>query len=134
MRAWEGGIVELGKPGRTPLPWTRLDVGSPVVLSSNKPGRETPHQGVVCERSEQAICIARERLPEDLAVIDEACQSTEPGCWIPLLRCDRVVLAGVAAHRGQPGRRHRVQQRRHRPGNRYQSCQGRTLQRLAQAA
>ncbi|MHB8900043.1 MAG: IGHMBP2 family helicase [Thermoguttaceae bacterium] len=29
-----------------------------------------------------------------LAVIDEACQSTEPGCWIPLLRCDRVVLAG----------------------------------------
>ncbi len=30
----------------------------------------------------------------DLAVIDEACQSTEPGCWIPMLRCDRLVLAG----------------------------------------
>jgi DNA polymerase III delta prime subunit len=30
----------------------------------------------------------------DLGVIDEACQSVEPGCWIPLLRCDRVVLAG----------------------------------------
>jgi len=30
----------------------------------------------------------------DLAVIDEACQSTEPGCWIPILRADRVVLAG----------------------------------------
>jgi ATP-dependent RNA/DNA helicase IGHMBP2 len=30
----------------------------------------------------------------DLAVIDEAGQSTEPGCWIPLLRCRRVVLAG----------------------------------------
>jgi len=30
----------------------------------------------------------------DLAVIDEACQSIEPGCWIPLARCDRVVLAG----------------------------------------
>jgi predicted DNA helicase len=30
----------------------------------------------------------------DLAVIDEACQSTEPGCWIPILRSDRVVLAG----------------------------------------
>jgi superfamily I DNA and/or RNA helicase len=30
----------------------------------------------------------------DLAVIDEACQSTEPGCWIPLLRARRVVLAG----------------------------------------
>jgi superfamily I DNA and/or RNA helicase len=30
----------------------------------------------------------------DLAVIDEASQSTEPGSWIPLLRCDRVVMAG----------------------------------------
>ncbi len=30
----------------------------------------------------------------DIAVIDEACQAVEPSCWIPLLRCDRVVLAG----------------------------------------
>lgn len=30
----------------------------------------------------------------NLAVIDEACQSTEPACWIPLLRSERVVLAG----------------------------------------
>ncbi len=30
----------------------------------------------------------------DLAVIDEAGQSTEPGCWVPLLRSRRVVLAG----------------------------------------
>jgi superfamily I DNA and/or RNA helicase len=30
----------------------------------------------------------------DLAVIDEAAQSTEPGCWIPLARCQRLVLAG----------------------------------------
>lgn len=30
----------------------------------------------------------------DLVVIDEAAQSTEPGCWIPLLRADRIVLAG----------------------------------------
>lgn len=30
----------------------------------------------------------------DLAVIDEACQSTEPGCWVPLLRADRLILAG----------------------------------------
>ena len=30
----------------------------------------------------------------DLTVIDEACQSTEPGCWVPLLRSDKVVLAG----------------------------------------
>jgi ATP-dependent RNA/DNA helicase IGHMBP2 len=30
----------------------------------------------------------------DLAVIDEAGQATEPICWIPLLRSDRLVLAG----------------------------------------
>jgi predicted DNA helicase len=30
----------------------------------------------------------------DLLVIDEASQSTEPGCWIPLARCNAVVLAG----------------------------------------
>lgn len=30
----------------------------------------------------------------DLVVIDEACQTTEPGCWVPLLRCQKVVLAG----------------------------------------
>ncbi len=30
----------------------------------------------------------------DLAVVDEACQTTEPGCWIPVSRCRRVVLAG----------------------------------------
>jgi len=30
----------------------------------------------------------------DLAVIDEACQSTEPACWIPLQRCGRLILAG----------------------------------------
>lgn len=29
-----------------------------------------------------------------LLVIDEACQSSEPGCWVPLVRADRVVLAG----------------------------------------
>lgn len=30
----------------------------------------------------------------DLAVIDEACQSTEPACWIPLIRSRRLILAG----------------------------------------
>lgn len=30
----------------------------------------------------------------DLAVVDEACQSTEPGTWVPLLRSGRLVLAG----------------------------------------
>lgn len=30
----------------------------------------------------------------DLLVIDEACQSVEPGCWVPLKYAHRVVLAG----------------------------------------
>jgi DNA polymerase III delta prime subunit len=30
----------------------------------------------------------------DLAVLDEACQSTEPASWVPLLRAGRVVFAG----------------------------------------
>jgi superfamily I DNA and/or RNA helicase len=30
----------------------------------------------------------------DLAIIDEAAQSAEPGCWIPIARSNRVVLAG----------------------------------------
>lgn len=30
----------------------------------------------------------------DLAVIDEACQSTEPGCWPVVLRAEKLVLAG----------------------------------------
>jgi hypothetical protein len=30
----------------------------------------------------------------DLLVIDEACQTTEPGCWVPLGRAGKVVLAG----------------------------------------
>jgi len=30
----------------------------------------------------------------DLAVVDEAGQATEPACWLPLVRADRVILAG----------------------------------------
>lgn len=30
----------------------------------------------------------------DLLVVDEACQSVEPGCWVPLKLADRIVLAG----------------------------------------
>ena len=30
----------------------------------------------------------------DLVVIDEACQSPEPACWIPIVRAKRLILAG----------------------------------------
>lgn len=32
--------------------------------------------------------------PFDVLVIDEACQSVEPGCWVPMKYADRIVLAG----------------------------------------
>ena len=30
----------------------------------------------------------------ETAVVDEACQTPEPGCWVPLMRSDRLILAG----------------------------------------
>jgi ATP-dependent RNA/DNA helicase IGHMBP2 len=30
----------------------------------------------------------------DWVVVDEACQATEPACWIPLIRAERILLAG----------------------------------------
>jgi ATP-dependent RNA/DNA helicase IGHMBP2 len=30
----------------------------------------------------------------DVLVIDEACQSVEPGCWVPMKKADRIILAG----------------------------------------
>jgi superfamily I DNA and/or RNA helicase len=32
--------------------------------------------------------------PFDVVVIDEACQCTEPACWLPILRAETLVLAG----------------------------------------
>ena len=60
-------LVQLAKKDRAALPWTRLDVGSPVVLSPNTAKVDQSHRGVVCERSEASLCVALDRLPEDLA-------------------------------------------------------------------
>ena len=64
-------LVHLGRRGRGPLPWTRLGVGSPVVLSPHAAKIDQPHRGVVCERDERSICVALDRLPEDLADHDK---------------------------------------------------------------
>ncbi len=60
-------LIHLGGRGRGPLRWTRLNVGSPVMLLPQAAKAEQPHHGVVCERNEQSICVALDRLPEDLA-------------------------------------------------------------------
>ena len=59
-------LLQLARRNRSPLGWTRLDVGSPVVLSPHTSRPAESHPGVVCERSQQAICVALERLPETL--------------------------------------------------------------------
>ncbi|MEN6459292.1 MAG: AAA domain-containing protein [Thermoguttaceae bacterium] len=61
-------LVTLGRRGEKPLPWTRLGVGSPVVLSpqASKDG-QPHHRGVVCQRNDQSLGVALDRLPEDLA-------------------------------------------------------------------
>ena len=46
-------LVHLGRRGRGPLPWTRLGVGSPVVLSPQAAKAAQPHRGVVCDRDER---------------------------------------------------------------------------------
>ena len=60
-------LLQLAKRKRTPLPWTRLDVGSPVLLSANtrKPG--DGYRGVVFERSEASIKVALGSISDDMA-------------------------------------------------------------------
>ena len=63
-------IVQLIRRTRGPLPWTRLDVGSPVVLSPHKDRAEISYRGVVCERSETSISVAIDGLPDELGEHD----------------------------------------------------------------
>lgn len=48
---------------------------------------------VVCATTTLDAAILGDR-QFDVAVVDEACQCTEPGCWVPLLRSNRIVMAG----------------------------------------
>ncbi len=84
-------LVHLGRRGRGPLPWTRLGVGSPVVLSPQAAKAAQPHRGVVCDRDERSICAALDRLPEDLADHD---------AWRLDLSFDEVATPAAA---GSPG-------------------------------
>lgn len=60
-------ILQLVKRKRSPLPWTRLDVGSPVVLSPDSGTSAAEHRGVVCERSNTSLRVALSTMPDDLA-------------------------------------------------------------------
>ena len=68
-RAALGGraILTLGKRDPSmPLPWNRLSVGSPVVLTEENVARSHGWRGVVCGRQFSAIEVALAELPETL--------------------------------------------------------------------
>jgi len=60
-------IVQLAKRRRSPLPWTRLGVGSPVTLSPDTGQGTTGYRGVICERAESYLRVALGSMSDDLA-------------------------------------------------------------------
>ncbi len=74
-------LLQLAKRRRSPLPWTRLDVGSPVMLSPDTGRGATGHRGVVYERAEGSIRVALGSMSNDLA---------EHGTWRLDLSSDEV--------------------------------------------
>lgn len=64
-------LLQLAKRNRGALPWTRLDVGSPVALSAMG-GRDAAPLGraVICERTSSTVRIALEGVPEELDDLD----------------------------------------------------------------
>ena len=47
------------------LPWTRLQVGSPVLLSCQGSAMDESNRGVVCERTEGRVCVALDEPPAE---------------------------------------------------------------------
>ncbi len=58
-------LLTLGKRDVSlPLPWTRLTVGSPILLSEEKVERDVSFRGIVSGRNRQQIEVALPDLPE----------------------------------------------------------------------
>lgn len=58
-------IVTLGKRDQTqPLPWNRLSVGSPVLLSEEGVANQRGWRGIVCGRSMETLDVALAELPD----------------------------------------------------------------------
>ncbi|HEV3343683.1 MAG TPA: AAA domain-containing protein [Pirellulales bacterium] len=62
-------LVRFAKRGRAELPWTRLDVGSPVLLSDMEPGKNH-WRGVVSQRTAASIQVALNQLPDEINEIE----------------------------------------------------------------
>ena len=59
-------LLELAKRKRADLPWSRLGVGSPVVLSPVASKVRVSFRAVTCERRDQGLWIALDGMPEEL--------------------------------------------------------------------
>ena len=58
-------VLTLGKRDRTqPLPWNRLSVGTPVLLTEEGGAGEGGWRGVVCRRDAQTLDVVLTQLPE----------------------------------------------------------------------
>jgi len=62
-------LVTLAKRSRSRLPWTRLNVGSPVVLTAQRDSRIAA-RGVIYERSDSSIAVAVSQLPDEAEDVD----------------------------------------------------------------
>ncbi len=62
-------LVTLAKRSRSRLPWTRLNVGSPVVLTARRDSRIAV-RGVIYERSDSSIAVAISQLPDEAEDVD----------------------------------------------------------------
>src|SRR5438552_3547555 len=60
-------LLEMVKRRRSPLPWTRLGVGSPVLLSAEISGDGGATRGVISEKDDARVRVALAELPDDLA-------------------------------------------------------------------
>lgn len=58
-------LVKFVKRSRAQLPWSRLDAGSPVVLSSPS-GQSPPYRGVISHRDRETLWVAFASPPDDL--------------------------------------------------------------------
>jgi len=59
-------LLRLGRRKRSPLPWTRLGVGSPVLLTPLQQRGDVEYRGVICEHAADSVQVALSHIPDDL--------------------------------------------------------------------
>jgi len=63
-------VLQLAKRRKSPIPWTRLDTGSPVILSADDERVQGGWRGVISDRDEFNFWVALPQFPEELADLE----------------------------------------------------------------